>query len=190
MKICEKQSKKKVKVFGESAARLKAREKAEVEEAKLGMDKRREDAKKLVKQQSQQFQSAMKNASAIAKGDAPTEPELPVEDTRTPCPHCGRKFEEAVAERHIPKCAQTKAKPNAVGTAMKRPGGSKGGAKPTGATTPPRADKAEPPPPAEPKLNPRQILEAKKAAEKAAEAPPVKKKPAGGSRKATPTKVR
>ena len=81
---------------------------------------------------------------------------------------------------------------------MKRPSvGNLGkglNAKPTGSTTPPRAEKkAEAPPaPAEPKLNPRQILEAKKAAEKAAEAMPMKKKapPAKGSRSATPTKGR
>jgi len=27
-----------------------------------------------------------------------------VPDTRTPCPYCGRKFNEDAAQRHIPKC--------------------------------------------------------------------------------------
>jgi hypothetical protein len=30
--------------------------------------------------------------------------------TLTPCPHCGRSFNEKAAERHIPKCADIKAK--------------------------------------------------------------------------------
>jgi rubrerythrin len=29
-----------------------------------------------------------------------------------PCPHCGRTFNETAAERHIPKCKTTRAKPN------------------------------------------------------------------------------
>ena len=43
------------------------------------------------------------------------------EDDRISCPHCGRKFNADVAERHIPKCLQIKAKPNAVGATQKRP---------------------------------------------------------------------
>ena len=44
-----------------------------------------------------------------------------VEDTRTPCPHCGRKFNNDVAERHIPSCAKAIKRPNPVGGAQKRP---------------------------------------------------------------------
>jgi hypothetical protein len=33
-------------------------------------------------------------------------------DDRVPCPHCGRKFNADVADRHIPKCATAKARPN------------------------------------------------------------------------------
>ena len=28
-----------------------------------------------------------------------------------PCPHCGRSFNQKAADRHIPKCSSTKAKP-------------------------------------------------------------------------------
>ena len=119
MKVCAK-SQKKRKVFGESAERLKAREKAEAEEAKK-RDDEKAGKKALWKQQSEAFQNAMKAAVAIKNGQAPPADLPPVEDTRTPCPHCGRKFDALVAERHIPKCATTKAKPNAVGGAMKRP---------------------------------------------------------------------
>ena len=32
-------------------------------------------------------------------------------DTRVECPTCGRKFSDVAAERHIPKCADIRAKP-------------------------------------------------------------------------------
>merc|ERR1711991_451117 len=36
-------------------------------------------------------------------------------DNRVECPHCGRKFGETQAERHIPKCKDTVHKPRALG---------------------------------------------------------------------------
>ena len=33
------------------------------------------------------------------------------EDDLVPCPHCGRSFNETAAERHIPRCADIRAKP-------------------------------------------------------------------------------
>ena len=54
-------------------------------------------------------------SEAIEAGLPP--PPMPVaaavEDDRVPCPHCGRRFAELTAERHIPKCLNTmgKAKP-------------------------------------------------------------------------------
>ena len=46
------------------------------------------------------FQHSIK----AARGDADAEPPPPVADPRVPCPHCGRKFQPDVAERHIPHC--------------------------------------------------------------------------------------
>lgn len=39
--------------------------------------------------------------------DLPPPPPLDTSDY-VPCPHCGRKFNEAAAERHIPKCVNIK----------------------------------------------------------------------------------
>jgi hypothetical protein len=35
----------------------------------------------------------------------------PIEDDRTECPHCNRKFNQQAAERHIPQCANIRAQP-------------------------------------------------------------------------------
>ena len=173
--ICAKLNTKKRKVFGESAERLKLQEKFAAEAAKEAETKQAK--KPLWKTQSEQFQSAMKNARAVQAGEPPPESE-PVEDTRVPCPHCGRKFEALVAERHIPKCATTKAKPNAVGTPMRRQSSTSSKSLTNAAAPAAAPQRTEPRTPArekdkgdtkEAQLNPRQIIEAKKAAEKAAE---------------------
>lgn len=51
---------------------------------------------------------------------------------RVPCPHCGRRFAELVAERHIPKCVDIRAKPGRLMAAggrgaHMRSGGGAGG---------------------------------------------------------------
>ncbi|RNE97585.1 hypothetical protein TraAM80_09250 [Trypanosoma rangeli] len=81
--------------------------------------------------QHEQFQAAMRamrqvNAEAGGNGNnfggskqrnplpPPPQP-LPEEyDDRVPCPHCGRKFAELTAQRHIPKCMTTIAKPKGL----------------------------------------------------------------------------
>eukprot|EP00929_Paragymnodinium_shiwhaense_P018558 TRINITY_DN12942_c0_g1_i1.p1 TRINITY_DN12942_c0_g1~~TRINITY_DN12942_c0_g1_i1.p1 ORF type:complete len:510 (-),score=135.03 TRINITY_DN12942_c0_g1_i1:79-1608(-) len=72
------------------------------------------------KMKSEQFRAAMRDAKMVDKfkregrplselpAAVPTAPEL---DDRTPCPHCGRRFGQQQAERHIPQCAKTKARP-------------------------------------------------------------------------------
>ena len=42
--------------------------------------------------------------------DIPMMPSSTVDDDLVPCPNCGRRFNEKAAERHIPKCADIKAK--------------------------------------------------------------------------------
>lgn len=76
------------------------------------------------KVQHEQFQAAMRAVRQQNEGGggrfgngalAPPPAPVPEEyDDRVPCPHCGRKFAEEVAARHIPKCATTVAKPKGI----------------------------------------------------------------------------
>ncbi|CAE8617159.1 unnamed protein product [Polarella glacialis] len=72
------------------------------------------------KKKSEAFRSAIKNARVvdqyIAAGKSlkdlppapPTDPSL---DDRMQCPHCGRRFGQTQAERHIPQCALKNKRP-------------------------------------------------------------------------------
>lgn len=72
------------------------------------------------RQRSEAFREAMRSARAVSAHvkagkslsdlppPAPTAPEL---DDRIPCPHCGRRFAEETARRHIGVCNKIKAKP-------------------------------------------------------------------------------
>lgn len=75
------------------------------------------------KAKSEALRDQMKEARLVAKfkregrslADLP--PPKPTDaalDDRIPCPHCGRKFGQQAAERHIPKCADTKSKPGGI----------------------------------------------------------------------------
>jgi uncharacterized C2H2 Zn-finger protein len=80
------------------------------------------------KDQSKAFREAMKAArqvtQAIAAGAPLPPPVISAPDpSLIPCPHCGRRFNEKAAERHIPKCQDIKAKP----TSLKRGAGGGGG---------------------------------------------------------------
>ena len=78
---------------------------------------------------SEQFRQAMRAArgvtAAIKAGvnprDIPMAPSVP-DPSLILCPHCGRRFNEKAAERHIPKCQDIRAKPT-----MLRAGGGRGG---------------------------------------------------------------
>jgi len=71
------------------------------------------------KTDSENFRAQLRNArkvtDAIAAGrdlkDLPP-PEPTYDPSLVPCPHCGRRFNEKAAERHIPKCNDIKAKPS------------------------------------------------------------------------------
>lgn len=68
------------------------------------------------KQDSNAFRDAMKAARDVTKAIASGAP-LPAATMSAPdpsfqqCPHCSRRFNEKAAERHIPQCANIKAKP-------------------------------------------------------------------------------
>ncbi|GET85817.1 hypothetical protein, conserved [Leishmania tarentolae] len=75
------------------------------------------------KVQHEQFQAAMRAVRQQQQAGcgfgtgqlAPPPAPIPEEyDDRVPCPHCGRKFAQEVAARHIPKCATTIAKPKGI----------------------------------------------------------------------------
>ena len=73
------------------------------------------------KNKSEQLRAAMRASRIMAKAKAegkdlstialPTVPDLGAADM-VPCPHCGRTFNETAAERHIPRCKTTRAKPS------------------------------------------------------------------------------
>lgn len=75
------------------------------------------------KAKSEALRDQMKEARLVAKFKRegrsladlpPPKPTNEALDDRIPCPHCGRKFAQQAAERHIPKCADTKAKPGGI----------------------------------------------------------------------------
>jgi len=82
------------------------------------------------KQQSDQLRAAMQANRQIAEAKARGEDITTVkfmataeeDDDRVACPHCGRKFAEKAAERHIPHCKESMMK---KGPPPKKPVGKK-----------------------------------------------------------------
>ena len=105
-------SKKPRKMYSASAERLKLQQKAAAEAERERLEKSKR--KSTWQNQHEAFQNALKTAAAIAKGEPPPADLHEIEDTRIPCPHCGRKFAADVGERHIPKCPQAKKTPKAT----------------------------------------------------------------------------
>lgn len=68
--------------------------------------------------------SGGKNGGGYGGGSS-YQPQPDQYDDRTPCPHCGRKFNDIAAQRHIPHC-QNKAKESAMRVGPVR-GGGRGG---------------------------------------------------------------
>lgn len=71
------------------------------------------------KEQSNAFREAMKAARMVSKAIATGAPLPPPtisapDPSLIPCPHCGRRFSEKAAERHIPKCSDIIAKPSVL----------------------------------------------------------------------------
>lgn len=116
--ICRRQAMKKTKVFDSSKQRLEGEAASFARVSK----NRPEPKKELIngvpkyKLQHQELVKAMRAArklqayqDAVERGEAVgPPPELPkvelVNDDRIQCPHCGRKFGEEQARRHIPNC--------------------------------------------------------------------------------------
>lgn len=78
-----------------------------------------DDKKKKWEEQSKAFREAMKAArqvtAAIASGAPLPPPVMSAPDpSLIPCPHCGRRFNDKAAERHIPQCQNIKAKPSSL----------------------------------------------------------------------------
>lgn len=92
--------------------------------------------------QSEQLRAAMARNRKIKEAqergqnilDVDFGPEAEADDDRVPCPHCGRKFAALTAERHIPHCANTRAKPG-----MLKAGGGVGAHMRTNGPTPGKA---------------------------------------------------
>ena len=71
------------------------------------------------KEQSEAFRAAMKAAKqfskAVATGGPLPPPVISAPDSSlVPCPHCGRRFNEKAADRHIPQCQNIIAKPSSL----------------------------------------------------------------------------
>ncbi|GBL96904.1 Zinc finger C2HC domain-containing protein 1C [Araneus ventricosus] len=109
--ICKKVSTKKVKVFDATKMRVKGTEAEQFVKKGLPKSDPKPAKKSDWRKKHNEFIEAIRQAKVVqqhlAKGGKVSDlPPPPPSDTSdyVPCPHCGRKFNEAVAERHIPKC--------------------------------------------------------------------------------------
>lgn len=133
--ICQKVFQEKRKVFNavknampdEAIKAKKAQERQEKQERRAGAGARRNPEEQPLKgggmpswkKQSEAFRQAIKQARMVDQcvkegkplsslpAPPPTDPAL---DDRVACPHCGRRFGQSQADRHIPFCASRTAK--------------------------------------------------------------------------------
>lgn len=126
-RICSKTAKKKRKVFDPVKHRLKGTEaESYLTKAKYSPPTPAKPAKSNWRKKHEEFIAnirAAKQAQDFIKngGDVRDLPPPPPMDTSdlVPCPHCGRKFSESAAERHIPKCANMRHNKPAPGKPQK-----------------------------------------------------------------------
>jgi len=129
VKICKNVFVKKRKAFNAVEQRMEEEQKQALRKETL---QEQEDGGALVKNQkwkakSEAFRNAIKHArlAAVAERTGGPMPELapaPAEaDDRVPCPYCNRRFSAETAERHIPKCKETKAKPTRLMAGARNP---------------------------------------------------------------------
>eukprot|EP00485_Elphidium_margaritaceum_P010103 CAMPEP_0202695580 /NCGR_PEP_ID=MMETSP1385-20130828/9144_1 /ASSEMBLY_ACC=CAM_ASM_000861 /TAXON_ID=933848 /ORGANISM="Elphidium margaritaceum" /LENGTH=737 /DNA_ID=CAMNT_0049351637 /DNA_START=77 /DNA_END=2290 /DNA_ORIENTATION=- len=85
--------------------------------------RKKEAQKKKWKAQSSMLRDAIRQSKAIEQAikdgkplsEVPAMQSMPAAmDDRVPCPHCGRKFAEETAKRHIPKCQNIKSRPTGI----------------------------------------------------------------------------
>lgn len=108
IRICQKTSAKVRQVFDIKAQRLPDEAKSLVVKDNQGGTAKKQPVKPKWKQQHEQMQSVIASVKAGKGGKAPA-PQPIIDDDRMECPNCGRKFNEDVAKRHIPKCTTTSA---------------------------------------------------------------------------------
>merc|ERR1711971_75843 len=122
IKICKKVFGQKRKAFKNKAVddeALKAKRNSNQAAIEAELKRKKEQAKIKWKAESSMLRNAIKSSKMIEKAmkegksikDIPNMPDMSVPDTRVPCPHCGRKFAEETAKRHIPKCQNIKSRP-------------------------------------------------------------------------------
>jgi len=141
-KVRKKFDSKSNRVSSEAAQLLKGekKKKAAIAERKIAASKGKWKA------ESNALREAMKASRGVAKaqknGTALPPPVASAPDpSLVQCPHCSRRFNEKAAERHIPKCADIKAKPTRLKRGAHRGIGSTDGKK---ASNPPPVSRRVP----------------------------------------------
>eukprot|EP00483_Globobulimina_turgida_P007807 UN07822 len=124
IKICKKvfgQKRKQFNIQRTDDEALKAAQNSNSDQIEAELKRKKIAAKLRWKSQSSMLREAIRNSKTIEEAlksgkslaDIPNIPSS-VPDCRVQCPHCGRKFAEETAKRHIPKCQNIKARPKAL----------------------------------------------------------------------------
>eukprot|EP01023_Acetabularia_acetabulum_P047817 TRINITY_DN5041_c0_g2_i3.p1 TRINITY_DN5041_c0_g2~~TRINITY_DN5041_c0_g2_i3.p1 ORF type:complete len:467 (-),score=81.56 TRINITY_DN5041_c0_g2_i3:1644-3044(-) len=137
VKICKKVFASKRKTFNSASNRVQGTDaqqyfnpRKKETKSSAGKLQKPEESNPKWKQQSESLRQAMssqrKIQQALARGEdirnIPHVPSAP-DPSLILCPHCGRRFNEKAAERHIPSCATTVSKPSFLKAGAKTRGG-------------------------------------------------------------------